>query len=266
MTTEVDALTPYPEVNALLRRLLDGVRDALGPRFVGMYLYGSLAAGDFSPESSDIDFLVVTDDDLPGELFESLRAMHARVAADESKWATELEGSYIPRRALRRYDPRDARHPHVDRGRGGLNLERHGADWVVQRHVLRERGVTLAGPPVETLIDPVGPGELRRGVRELLQNWWVPMLSDPARLRGSGYRCYAILTMCRMLYTFRHGAVVSKPAAARWALGALDGRWHELIRQALAWPGVPLPDNLEVTLDFIRHTSEAGATPPAGLD
>ncbi|MCA1618557.1 MAG: hypothetical protein LC795_04430 [Acidobacteria bacterium] len=48
--------------------------------------------------------------------------------------------------------------------------------------------------------------------------------------------------------------------------GALDGRWHELIRQALARPGVPLPDDLEDTLDFIRHTSEAGETFPAGLD
>jgi hypothetical protein len=260
------ARTPYPEVDTLLRQLLDEVRGRLGHHFVGMYLYGSLAAGDFAPESSDIDFLVVTDGDLSGGLFQALREMHARVAAGGSKWATELEGSYIPRRALRRHDPRDARHPHIERGGGGLNFEQHGADWVVQRHVLRERGVTLAGPPAETLIDPVGPGELRRGVRELLRNWWVPMLSDPVRLRGPGYRRYAIVTMCRMLYTFRHGAVVSKPEAARWALGALDGRWHELIRQAQVWPGVPLPDNLEDTLDLIRHTSEAGETLPAGLD
>lgn len=256
----VNAPTPHAEVNALLRQLLDGVREVLGRHFVGMYLYGSLAAGDFAPDSSDIDFLVVTDEDLTGEQFRALGEMHARIAEGASKWATELEGSYIPRRALRRHDPSDARHPHIDRGRGGLKLERHGADWVVQRHVLRERGVTLAGPPVETLIDPVGPRELRRGVRELLQSWWTPMLSDPSRLLSAGYRRYAILTMCRMLYTFRHGAVVSKPEAARWALGALEDRWHGLIRQALAAPGEPLPDNLEETLDFIRHTSEAGAT------
>src|SRR5687767_10384547 len=105
MTAVDNPRTPYPEVDALLRRLLDEVRATLGPHFVGMYLYGSLAAGDFSPESSDIDFLVVTDDDLPAGLFESLRAMHARVAAGGSKWATELDGSYIPRRALRRRDP-----------------------------------------------------------------------------------------------------------------------------------------------------------------
>jgi Domain of unknown function (DUF4111)/Nucleotidyltransferase domain len=255
-----DALTPYPEVNALLCRLWDGVRPRLGPHFVGMYLYGSLAAGDFSPESSDVDFLVVTDDDLSGEQFESLREMHALIAdAGGSKWATELEGSYIPRRALRRYDPRDARHPHIDRGRGGLNIEQHDVDWVVQRHVLHERGVVLAGPPVETLIAPVGPGELQRGVRELLRVWWVPMVSDPTRLRSPGYQRYAVLTMCRMLYTFRHGTVVSKPAAARWALATLDGRWQGLIRRAMARPREAPPEDLCETLDFIRYTSEVGA-------
>lgn len=253
-----NARTPYPEVDALLGQLLDGARDVLGGHFVGMYLYGSLAAGDFSPDDSDIDFLVVTDDDLTGELFRSLREMHARIAAGASKWATELDGSYIPRRALRRYDPRDACHPHIDRGRGGgLSLEHHGADWVVQRHVLHGRGVALAGPAAATLVDPVGPAELRRGVRELLQSWWVPMLCDPTRLRNDGYRRYAILTMCRMLYTFRHGAVASKPAAARWALGALDERWHGLVGRALAPPGETPPGNLDETLDFIRHTSAA---------
>lgn len=156
----VGARTPYPEVYAPPRQLLGEVRERLGRHFVGMYLYGPLAAGDFAPDSSDIDFLVVAGGDLTGELSQPLRGMHA----------------------------------------------------------------------------------------------------------SPGYRRYAIVTMCRMLYTFRHGAVVSKPEAARWELGALDARWHELIRQAMAWPGVPLPDNLEDTLDLIRHTSEAGETLPAGPD
>lgn len=131
----VAARTPYPEVYALLRQLSGEVRERLGRHFVGMYLYGPPAAGDFAPDSSDIDFPVVTGADLTGELFQPPRGMHA----------------------------------------------------------------------------------------------------------SPGYRRHAIVTMCRMLYTFRHGAVVSKPEAAR---RALDDRWHELI----------------------RHTSEAGETLPAGPD
>ncbi len=35
--------TPYLEVNAVLNELLPDVQAILGDRFIGMYLYGSLA-------------------------------------------------------------------------------------------------------------------------------------------------------------------------------------------------------------------------------
>ena len=41
---------------------------------------------------------------------------------------------------------------------------------------------------------------------------------------SQGYQAYAILSMCRVLYTLEFGTVVSKPAAARWAQGTLDER------------------------------------------
>jgi hypothetical protein len=129
--------------------------------------------------------------------------------------------------------------------------------WVIHRHVLRERGVALAGPSPSTLIDPVGPDELREAVRGMLREWWAPMLTDGPLLRHDLYRCYAVLTMCRMLYTMRHGTIVTKPVAARWAQDALDGRWIPLIRQALAWSRDRSPD-LEETLALIRLTCECG--------
>jgi hypothetical protein len=61
------------------------------------------------------------------------------------------------------------------------------------------------------------------------------MLVDGPLLRNSFYRCYAVLTMSRMLYTIRHGAIAAKPVAARWAQEAVDSRWTPLIRSALAW-------------------------------
>ena len=43
------AATDYPEVNSVLQELLLGARALLGHRFIGMYLDGSLAIGDFDP-------------------------------------------------------------------------------------------------------------------------------------------------------------------------------------------------------------------------
>jgi len=244
--------TPYPDINALLDLLLDSVRAVLGDRFVGLYLYGSLATGEFDPARSDIDLLVATAGELPADLLPPLAAMHERIVTMSPRWAAVLEGSYIPLDALRRYDPANAEHPHLSMG-GGLRVEHHDADGVILRHILREQGIVLAGPPPHTLIDPVTPDDLRRAVVDLFHNWWAPVLDDSTRLHPPAYQTYAVLTMCRILYTLRHGTVVSKSVAARWAQAALGDRWAALIDRALAWPGVPF-DDLPQALDLIRYT------------
>lgn len=247
--------TLYPDVNAILSALLSGAQTILGERFIGLYLCGSLATGDFNPRASDIDFVVVIADGLPDEMVSALKAMHTRLAASGLKGAARLEGDYIPQLALRRYDPRRASYPHLGVD-GHFDVEQHGSDSVVQLHTLREQGVVVAGPSLQTLIDPVQPNDLRQAVLELLREWWLPQLHNPVRLRSSEYQAYAVLTMCRALYTLQHGIVASKPVAARWTQEALDARWAGLIEQALAWRPDAQSDNLIETLDFIRHTLE----------
>jgi len=253
--------TPYPDVNAALRALLSGVQSILGGHFRGLYLSGSLALGDFAAYRSDIDIIVVTETDLSGDLLSALRAMHARFSASDSPWATEVEAAYIPRDALRRYDPTDACHPHIERGAGEtLELDDLNSGWIIQRSILREHGVVVAGPDLRTLIDPVHPDDLRRAVVTLMDEQWGPMREDPTPLHRwqIGYHAYAVLTMCRMLYTLTFGVVVSKPAAARWARATLDGRWAALIEQALMWrkdrQTMPSDDDVREALALIEYT------------
>ena len=243
--------TPYAEVNAVLRRLLTGVQAVLGKHFIGLYLYGSLASGDFQLGRSDIDFVVVTNDVLPAALLPALEALHSRLAASELAWATRLEGAYLPRDVLRRHDPEGSSYPCFNEGR--FRLERLGPDWVIQRHILREHSVVVAGPDPRPWIDPVTPDDLRRAVRETLQGWWAPMLTNPAWLDRVDYRSFAVLTMCRGLYALEYGAIVSKTAAAQWARGTLGERWSALIDRALAWQyGMPF-DALSDTLALIEY-------------
>ena len=104
-----------PEVAELLDALTDGLGEIMGDQLVGAYLFGSATTDDFDRES-DVDVVVVTADEISHEAFAALKAMHARIAAIDSWCATQLEVSYIPRRAIRRYDPSDALHPRLDRG------------------------------------------------------------------------------------------------------------------------------------------------------
>lgn len=250
------APTPYPAINALLQHVLADAQIILGNQFVGMYLDGSLASGDFD-QDSDVDFVVVTQNDLTDDLFATLQAMHDHIATLDSWWATQLEGSYLSRRAIRRFDSSNARYPNIERGTGErLKLVAPDRAWDVHRVVLRERGITLAGPAPQTMIDPVTPDDLRQTMREILRDWAARLLADPAQLNRRGYQAYTVLSVCRILYTLEFGTIVSKRVAAHWAQATRGKQWNDLIEQT--WEGRHNPTaptslaDTNGTLEFIR--------------
>ena len=240
--------------------LLEDVQAVLGSQFVGMYLEGSLASGDFD-HASDIDFVVVTRQEVSPKAFTALHAMHERFNQMDARLAVELEGSYLSRGALRRYDPACNVHPNIERGKGErLKLVEHGEAWVIHRHILWKRGITLAGPVPQSLIDPVTPEELRKGMDALLKGWATHLLNHPAEMSFRPYLSYVVLSLCRILYTLDQADVVSKETAMRWAQDAFGEPWAGLIERA--WEGrldtsLPgEPDDIQRTQDFIRFTLE----------
>ena len=254
MLVQIRQTTPHLEVNRLLQNLLVNVQMILGNQFIGLYLYGSLASGDFNPETSDIDFLVVTRDELSSERIDALENMHASLAVSGLKWVAKLEGAYLPKHAIRRFDPHDLARATINEGE--FYLGHQGSDWVIQRHILREHGVIIAGPDPKVLIDPVTADEIQRAVEIILIEWWFPMLDNPVRLQHSDYQAYAILSMCRALHTLQTGALASKLVAARWAQDVLDQHWVDLIEQALAWRDGVVLNKIDQSLAFIRYSLE----------
>jgi predicted nucleotidyltransferase len=241
-----------PEVSAVLDSLLAGVREVLGERCVGLHLYGSLATGDFDPDTSDIDFLVVTEGDVRDDDVAALAAMHAELKARGGPYAA-LEGSHIRAPRCAAGIPR-TRHPHLSHER--RSLEEHGADWVIQRLVLREHGVGIAGPAPREWIDPVTPSQLRAAIVALLGDFWAGHGSSDEFLRPRAYQVFAVQTMCRALHALAHGGIVSKPAAARWAREALPTEFRPAIERALAWPRGDQHDDPEGTRALIRFARE----------
>jgi aminoglycoside adenylyltransferase-like protein/nucleotidyltransferase-like protein len=251
-TTYASNPTPYEDVNAILRLLFTKQLEVLGSQLVGLYLYGSLSLGDFDPASSDIDFLTVTAEELPAETIEALRVMHEEIARSGLLYADHLEGSYIPRAALRRYDPEHARHPSI-----GVDWEfhigEHGDNWIIERQIVREHGVVIYGPAPQTLIDPVSPQELRTAVCRHLETRWQEMLTgDLEWLRPRNYQAFAILSMCRALYTLQHNTTISKPQAAAWAQERYP-QWRPIIERALVWRPQTENDDLTETVTFVHE-------------
>jgi hypothetical protein len=275
------APTPYAELNAVLAHLLEGVRAALKENFLGAYLQGSFAVGDFT-EWSDCDFIVVTHRDLTADEVAALQALHAAIhQLPHAYWRTGLEGSYAPAAILRRLEgaPRDPpgepRAPDwADPGRSGAPAEAypfwyldHGADRLVRsehdntdvvRWCLREKGVVLAGPPPRELIDPVTPAMLRSEVSRTLD---LVLRLDLEPMHLVAWQAFWVGLFCRMLHTIATGAVHSKKASLAWAQHALDTKWRELIGRAAAvrkgdeaQAGRPAdPDDVAATREFGRY-------------
>ena len=258
--------TPYPDVNEILQILITEVKDILQNQLVGIYLHGSLANGGFD-EYSDIDVIFVTKEEVSEETFSALYAVHTRISKTDSPWAIQLEVSYFPQDALRRFDPGNITHPHIDRGSGEvLHRMRHESDWIVQRHLLSERGIVISGPDPKSLVDPVSPHDIRKAVADGLPLWFNPLLADPSELNRRGAQSFYVLSLCRMLYTLKHGEILSKQAAAAWAMENLDAKWKSLIERALTGRQNPEmkadPEDIAGTLEMMRHTLRQAAPTP----
>jgi hypothetical protein len=240
--------------------LLNEILTVLDDDLVGLYLNGSLALGEFDPAHSDIDFIGVTKQLVSGARFDSLVDMHRSISLGGRPYATELEGSYIPLVALRQHDPAAANFPNLERGPTEiLQLKEHHSDWIIQRQIVREYGITLYGPPPDSLIDPVSSDELRRATIGVLQSWWATPAAVEYARQNSGYQVYAVQTMCRALYTLEHGSVASKPVACNWASTKMHAEWRGLIEKALL---LKLnEETFDHTLGFISYVLHMAGLP-----
>jgi len=249
---------PDRELDPVLNALLEGIRPVLGENFLGAYLGGSFAHGGWHAYS-DVDFNIVIAQDLHPSELEPLRVVHARVFAMDRYYARHLEGSYFPQQVLGDLGRTEVPIWYLDNG--SLDFERSTHDnTLVNRWVLRERGVVLAGPAPRHWIPEVPTKALKAEILQTMQDWGGEILAGTYRIDNCWAQAFAVLSCCRMLYSLSSGEVGSKGAGAVWAKESLDPQWHPLIDDALSARTDQYakvyhpadPDQVQATLAFIR--------------
>jgi predicted nucleotidyltransferase len=252
------------EVPLLLGALLAGIQTVLHDNLLGVYLRGSLATGDFDAHTSDIDFLVVTQQQVLDQEFARLATMHAKLAQLPNRYAQQIEGAYLDRVAVQRFRP-GVYHPTIYRGETLVRSEHH-ANWLLERWVVREQGVVLCGPPPGSLIDPISVWELKMAVRQRLRDWdeWANHPDDPDWLLTQSHQAYVIETMCRALGTLDMGVLLSKRQAVAWAIRHLAEPWRSTVELSQRWHAsemVNLSRNRDV-MAFIHWVAAHGTEEP----
>ena len=118
--------------------------------------------------------------------------------------------------------------------RGPVNaLARHGGTFITQAELRQsldpiQRIRKTAGDEMEIAVDLSSRWNLTCGLQiaHSLEPYGIMYLEDV--MLPDNLEAYATLTMCRALYALEYGDIVSKPAAARWAIdSSRDSSWYD---------------------------------------
>lgn len=277
--------TPIPILNQVINTLVEKVKNQLGDNFVGAYLQGSFATGDFTGYS-DADILIVTKEDISSDKIGAFQDLHKKMFNKLPKpWSQRIELSYAPINIIREYsktprDPADFRRSsdwrdpstgvpptvypfwYLDNGSDSLVRSEHDNTNVV-RWVTREKGIVLDGPDPKTFIDVITQQDLATGNLDMLRfinNKWASL----EKLETVMLQTFFVTLCVRVLHSIKTGEVVSKKKATEWALSNLDKKWSPLIEKAWAeWKGArenlsnkASSDDAKTTISFIKYTLE----------
>ena len=217
----------------VLNKIAAACRAALGRKLTGIYVHGSIAFGCFNWDKSDIDLIVVTEEE-PGQAEkEGLLARLLGLEADCPPKGVEM--SVVLRKYCRPFHyptPFELHYSAAHREKYQMDpasycREMHGTDRDLAAHftVIRAVGVTLCGTDKAAVFGEV-PGE------QYLDSIRRDVLEAAGAIETAPV--YAVLNLCRVLAYTRDGLVLSKEAGAGWGLKNLPGRFRPLVEQARA--------------------------------
>lgn len=229
-------LTPFAGLDELVTEFARDLQRALRDNFVGVYLIGSLAIGDFDL-TSDVDLVVIANEEIASGDLRRVTEAHSRIRLHKNRWAKRLEYSVFPMAKLVRltspYGP-NGRHPLEDRLLwyfNGDHPERSDHDnTLVTRWTLREKGICALGVDKASFAPEVTPDELRVEIKNSILGWHreqVFAVSTPHYNRF--HQAFFVLNYCRALQDLHEGRISSKREGVAWAKSHLAWDWHELI-------------------------------------
>ena len=226
--------TTYPDINQLLSELLTRQQTILGQKLIGLYLYGSLVWGDFDQDTSDMDMLAATASDVDDAELEQLRHMHDEFAQQHPSWHDRIEVQYFSLDGLKYFKTRASNMVNISPGEP-LHRIQAGIEWLTNWYFVQDYGITLFGPPPASFIPVISKADFIQAVHDHALMWREYITDVKDHPPG---QAYAILTLCRALYTTRNEEQVSKKQAAEWAAEQLP-EWSTLIQNALVWRKEP---------------------------
>lgn len=205
----------------------------LGDNLVGVYLHGSAVMGCFKPEKSDVDLLVVVNEEPTDTVKRAFLDMV--VSLNETGPAKGIEMSVVRRGVCKPFvypTPFELHFSkmHLDWYRSNPEnyiAKMKGTDRDLAAHitVIRARGVCLCGAPIEEVFGEV-PAE------DYMDSLWYDIADAEDDIAED--TMYLTLNLARVLAFQKDGSVLSKKEGGEWGLKNLPEKYHMLLLGALS--------------------------------
>ena len=203
----------------------------IGHRLTGVYLHGSMAMGCFHADKSDIDLIVIIEDDLTNQ--QKISLMEEIIRLNRMAPAKGLELSFVKKEYCKPFVYPTPFELHFSPAHLQWFLDRpedyvqkmKGEDKDLAAHftIINRYGVQLYGEAIADVF-----GEVPR--KDYIDSIWYDIHNAAQEI--SDHPMSVILNLCRALAYVRDDLVLSKARGGAWALTHVDKQYHPLILQA----------------------------------
>lgn len=196
---------------------------------VGIYLWGSLTYDAFDETCSDVDLVCVTRCDLDDGEFQKLAAWFTTMQG-RNRWVARIDMRFVIDQECLDTNSKCCGFYHCTG-----KMVRHGSDAnpIIWLNVA-QCGISLWGTDAKTIAPPVSDERLNDALLLELDYLKEALAANVGDRSSNAFRhnAYAVLTACRILYSARHRALVSKDQACAWAMQTMPPQWQSVIQAA----------------------------------
>ena len=229
----------WPDCDKAVYRYITGfinlLKKELHTNLAGVYLHGSLAMGSYFPPKSDMDFIIVSKDNIDEMLAKELNTSIARYS-EIRPTAGDIECSVITlNTALNAPDEMpyelhysEAWHDRILDNQVVYGIRQIDPDLPAHLMCVKKRGVCLYGMEIG---DVFGEISWRNFVLAIMDDFnWI---TEGENIYESP--CYGVLNICRVLQilTYNNERYLSKYEGATWGIENLPSEYTPLIQKAL---------------------------------
>lgn len=220
------------ENKELLDKLVKESNSIFENTLVGVYLHGSMAMGCFNQRKSDLDILIVVENEITN--LKKKRFMDIIIELNDKAPSKGIEMSIVRSEHCKDFiypTPFDLHFSNMHLNWYRTNPDDYiekmkGADHDLAAHfmITKNRGVTLYGKPISEVFGNVPSEAYLDSIKKDIMDAQDDIIHNPI---------YIVLNLCRVLAYVLDSLVLSKKEGGEWGIKNIDKKYTGLIEDAL---------------------------------